>query len=255
MSQNGKKRKDNLQAEHSAEAIQHRLEAGTQHSYLRDFVYGAVDGAVTTFAVVSGVAGAGLSPGIILILGLANLLGDGFSMAAGNFLATKVDRRRLLKARQTEEIHIRDIPEGEREEVRQIFKAKGFEGETLEKIVDTITSDRKLWVDTMLREEWGLSLDIPSPWRAGLTTFAAFGAAGLVPLLPFLWNFFLSASMSAFAWSTVSTAAVFLAVGAAKSSFTGEHRFYSALETLFIGGSAACLAYLVGLFLKTLIQI
>ena len=62
------------------------LELGVRHSYLKDFVYGAIDGAVTTFAVVSGVAGAGLSAGVIIVLGLANLVGDGFSMAASNFL-------------------------------------------------------------------------------------------------------------------------------------------------------------------------
>jgi len=241
-----------LEQDHSTEAIQERLALGAEHSYLRDMVYGAVDGAVTTFAVVSGVAGAGLSVAVVLILGFANLLGDGFSMAAGNYLATKVDKRRLLKMRSIEETHIREVPEGEREEVRQIFKAKGFEGDILEKIVQTITADEELWVDTMLREEWGLSLHVPSPWRAGLSTFGAFAAAGLVPLIPFVINFIFKLQLDAFIWSSIFTATVFFLVGALKSSFTGEKWLRSGFETLLVGGSAATLAYLVGILLKNI---
>jgi hypothetical protein len=70
-----------MEHEHSVAAIQKRLSAGPTHSYLRDWIYGGIDGSVTTFAVVTGVAGAQLSPAIIVIMGFANLVGDGFSMA------------------------------------------------------------------------------------------------------------------------------------------------------------------------------
>ena len=243
----------NLEQDHSAEAIQQRLALGAAHSYHRDMVYGAVDGAVTTLAVVSGVAGAGVSAGIVLILGFANLLGDGFSMAAGNFLATNVDKRRLLKMRSIEEAHIRDVPEGEREEVRQIYKGKGFDGEILEKIVETITADKKLWVDTMLHEEWGLSLHVPSPWRAGICTFLAFIAAGLVPLLPFLCNLIVGLHLDAFVFSSFFTGFAFFFIGTTKSVVTGEKWLSSGLETLIVGGSAAGLAYLVGILLRTIV--
>lgn len=246
-------KKHKLEHDHSQEAICERLALGASHSYHRDMVYGAVDGAVTTFAVVSGVAGAELSVGIIIILGFANLLGDGFSMAAGNFLATNVDKRRLLKMRSIEEAHIREVPDGEREEVRQIFKAKGFEGDVLEKIVETITADKDLWVDTMLREEWGLSLQVPSPWRAGLSTFMAFIAAGLIPLLPFLCNILFGWHLEAFALSSFFTAVAFFIIGVSKSTVTGEKWLRSGLETLLVGGSAAVLAYFVGILLKTIV--
>src|SRR5688500_11987165 len=148
---------------------------------------GAVDGAVTTFAIVSGAAGAGLPNGIVLVLGFSNVLADGFSMAAGNFLRARSDQQHLERFRRMEETHIDRIPEGEREEIRQIFQGKGFEGEMLEKIVKVITDDRQQWVNTMLTEEWGLQLHPPSPWLSGLATMAAFVMAGLVPLLPLIF--------------------------------------------------------------------
>src|SRR5688500_20164740 len=80
-----------MEHEHSPEAIRRRLESGPTHNYLRDWIYGGIDGAVTTLAVVTGVAGAQLSPWIILVLGFANLLADGFSMAASNYLGTKAE--------------------------------------------------------------------------------------------------------------------------------------------------------------------
>src|SRR5207253_8566578 len=113
-----------MEQEHTADAIRARLSKPPRQSYLRDWVYGGIDGSVTTFAVVSGVAGAHLSPTVILILGVANLAGDGFSMAASNYSATRTEREELETLRRIEERHIDEHPEGEREEVRQIFAAK-----------------------------------------------------------------------------------------------------------------------------------
>lgn len=137
-------------------------------------MYGAIDGSVTTFAVVSGVAGADLSPGIIIVLGLANLTADGFSMAAGDYLASRTEQHQREKARRTEESHIRLNPEGEREEIRQIFARKGFSGPDLDRVVEIITSNPRQWVDTMMCEDLGLQLKGPSPLHAAFSAFAAF---------------------------------------------------------------------------------
>jgi VIT1/CCC1 family predicted Fe2+/Mn2+ transporter len=242
---------DLLQSEHTSEAIASRLAAAKSHSYLGDFVLGAVDGAVTTFAIVAGSAGAGLSSGVVLVLGLANVLADGFSMAAGNFLRARSDLQLLERFRAMEETHIDRNPEGEREEIRQIFRAKGFDGEMLERVVRVITEDRQRWVNTMLTDEWGLQLAPPSPWRAALATMSAFVLVGLVPLAP-LVVFMNRRASESFTISAILTGATFLAIGIVRGRVTDQRPLAAGLETLFIGGSAAFVAFLVGWLLQGL---
>ena len=188
------------EAEHTPAAIRQRLSEGTSHSYLRDFIFGGIDGAVTTFAVVCGVEGAALPVRIIIILGAANLLADGFSMAVSNFLGTRAEHQMRARVRRQEELHIARFPQGEREEIRQIFASKGFAGEDLARAVEIITADRRRWIDTMVREEHGLALDGPSPMRAAVVTFVAFAVIGLVPLLAFLLNLVVPVRIANPAW-------------------------------------------------------
>ena len=238
-----------MEHEHSVEAIQERLSAGPNHNYLRDWIYGGIDGAVTTFAVVTGVVGAHLAPVVIVIMGLANLFGDGFSMAASNFLGTRSEHDDVTRLEAIERRHIEVAPEGEREEVRQIFAAKGFAGDDLERVVDLITSDPDRWVRTMLTEEYGLPLEPRSAWRAALATFSAFGFCGLVPLIPFLLGL-----NHPFTVSVILTGAVFFIIGSVKSRWSTVSWWRSGISTLAVGGIAASLAYAVGVFLKNLVS-
>lgn len=238
-------------AEHTPEAISARLGQSPDQSYLKDSIYGAIDGAVTTFAVVSGVAGANLSFGIVIVLGLANLVGDGFSMAASNYLGSRAERQLVEKARRTEERHIELYPEGEREEVRQLLMARGFEGKLLEETLELTTSDQKRWVDMMLQDELGLALDGPAPLRAAVVTFVAFIVVGALPLLAFVPTLFGWEDLShPFFWSAVLTALAFFAVGAAKSLVVEQKWYWAGLETLAVGGTAASIAYAIGYLLR-----
>ena len=106
---------------HSPSEIAARLVNAKRPGHLRDMVYGGIDGAVTTLAIVAGVEGAGLSPNIIIALGFANVLADGFSMAAGNFAGTRAEAEDIARLRATEERHIDQFPDGEMEELRQIL--------------------------------------------------------------------------------------------------------------------------------------
>src|SRR5262249_45337802 len=151
-------------------------------------------------------AGAGLPGGVVIVLGAANLFGDGFSMAASNYLGTRADRQLVERARRIEEQHIAAHPDGEREEIRQIFQAKGLSGTDLEHIVTVVTSDRERWIETMIQEEYGLSLKGATPFRAAAVTFGAFVLLGALPLIPFIIQFFsLGASPEPFLLSSLIT--------------------------------------------------
>lgn len=233
--------------DHSPEAIRERLSKPFHPSYLRDWIYGGIDGVVTTFAIVSGVAGAQLSSKIVLVLGFANLIADGFSMAASNFLGTRAERDELAQLEAIELRHIDEVPEGEREEIRQIFRAKGLDGDPLERVVEAITSDRTRWVRTMLREEYGMPEEVRSPLRAAASTFVAFVLCGLVPLVPYLFG-----ATDAFGPALSASAMVFFAIGSLKSLWSPQSWWRSGFETLAIGSVAAAAAYGVGVLLRNL---
>ena len=236
---------DDLEHTHTAEAIAARLAKPPQPSYLRDWVLGGIDGAITTFAIVAGVAGAGLSHGVIIILGIANLVADGISMAAGNFSGVKAENDDYRRLRDMEQRHVEQTPDGEREEVRQIFQSKGFEGEDLDRAVAIITSDKQRWIDFMLAEEFGApQVERPAKLSA-LVTFGAFVICGAVPLIPYL----IGAPFS-FTIASIATAAVFFAIGSLKSKWSTGRWWVSGLETLGIGLIAAATAYFIGDVLK-----
>jgi vacuolar iron transporter family protein len=237
-----------LEHDHSREAIQKRLARDTHGNYLRDWIYGGIDGTITTFAIVAGVVGAELPGTVVLVLGLANLIADGFAMGAGNYSATKADvddYRRLLAI---ERKHIALEPSGEREEIRQIFALKGFSGMELERIVDVISADEALWAKTMAVEEYGVSPTLKSPLLAALNTSAAFVLCGLVPLVSYLIAYSL-------AWSVVATGFVFFGIGAAKSRWSLAGWGRSGVETLVIGMSAAGLSFVIGYGLRAFVKV
>jgi len=234
-----------MEHEHTREAIRKRFALGPRQSYLRDWVYGGIDGTVTTFAIVSGVVGARLSPQVILILGGASLIADGFAMAAANYLATRAEHEEFRHAEAVEHRHIDTFPEGERDEVREILLGIGISGELLDRVVEAVTADRDQWVRMMIRDEYGLPAAVRSPWRAAVSTFSAFLVCGFVPLVPFV-----AGAASAFWTAAAITSLMFVVIGALKSRWSVRPWWMSGLETLIIGGGAAVVAYAIGAWLR-----
>ncbi len=230
---------------HKPTEIEQRLQQGPTANYLKEWVYGGIDGVVTTFAIVAGVVGASLSPMIVLILGLANLIADGFSMAAGCYSATKADSDNYWRLRTREETHVKNFRDGEIEETRIILRNKGFEGEELEQMVHAISKDHDSWIEWMMQEEYGLSRPIHTPMHAALHTFAAFVICGSMPVFPFLFGF-----PHAIYWALFFSGITFFAIGSLKSMWSIHRWWKEGFSTLIIGMIAASLSYAIGYALK-----
>lgn len=237
---------------HTPEAIAARLNAGPKAHYLKEWVYGGIDGVVTTFAIVAAVIGANLSPFIVVILGLANLVGDGFSMAAGAYSGCKAEEDNYKRLRAMELSHIEKFPEGEREETRQIFAGKGFEGQELEVAVDMISRDTDTWVEFMLAEEFGVSRPIYTPLKAGINTFLAFIVCGAMPLLPYFLGLIVLVPAPHW-WALGLSGVTFFVIGSVKSLWSVHTWWGEGIVTSIIGLSAAGLAFGIGYGLQSFV--
>ncbi|MCH7883104.1 VIT1/CCC1 transporter family protein [Patescibacteria group bacterium] len=219
--------------------------------YLRDAVYGANDGIVTTFAVVAGVVGASLSPVIVILLGVASLLADGFSMAASSFLATRSAKDVFEREREVEKWEVAHHPKLEEAEIREILVKKGYGGNDLKEMITLITKNEEFWIDFMMYEELGfLPIEDGRAFRSAIVTFFAFIGAGFLPIVPYL---FITGDASAFLWSALFAILAFFIVGALRAFFTAKSWFWSGFEMLLVGGFAASIAYLAGFLIKILI--
>lgn len=225
------------------------------YNWLPDFVYGGIDGAVTTFAVVAGVVGAGLSTSVILILGFANLLADGLSMAVGKYSSDRAELEQIGFIKEEERKSIIEKPKEEKEEIRMILKELGFKGKDLSRAEKIITSDPETWVHMMLHHEFHILEDNINPKMGGFATFVAFILIGLVPLCAYLLQpVFDLSDDQAFLATILGTIGALFIVGTVKTRFSARHWFLAGLETSAVGGIAALVAYFVGVLLQGLVS-
>ncbi len=240
-------------AAHTTEAITAATEehAGSGSQYLGEMVYGGLDGIVTTFAVVSGVAGAQLGAGVVLIMGLANLLADGFSMAVGAFLSSKSEKELYDKEYERELWEIEHFPDGERQELVEVYEQKGYTEEEAEQLVNIHTTNKERWVNAMMVDELGMQKDESNPLLNALATFMAFLVAGALPLVIYLVGLVTPITPeAAFPISLALSGLGLFGLGASKVFFTRQNPWRSGLEMLVVGGLAAAVAYVVGVLLK-----
>jgi predicted membrane protein (TIGR00267 family) len=215
-------------------------------SELKNFILGGQDGVVNVFGLVVGVAAGTNDTKAVLIAGLACAAAESISMAAVAYTSTKAAKRYYDSEREREVRFIRDEPEVERREVREIYAKKGFKGQLLDKIVMHITKDRKLWADTMMSDELALSkTGVERPWKSALIVGLAAIVGSLIPVLPF---FFL-APMVAIPYVAVVCTLVLFAAGALEAKMTVGKWWKNGLEIAIVGMVAALAGYLIGWWL------
>lgn len=230
------------------ENLYHRHVAG---KYVGDFIYGANDGIITTFAIVAGAVGASLPSSVVLILGFANIVADGISMGASNYLGKRSEQDYARAQRKKEEWEIENLREIEVEEVREIFEKKGFKGRDLARAVEIVTSNRKVWLDVMMKDELGIIEEHGhDPRKHGLVTFGAFVVAGLIPLVPFIVPTF----FNSFLFSALLGAFALFAAGALRSMITTVSWIRGGFEVLIVGSAAALAAYFIGAIVEGIIR-
>lgn len=234
---------------HDAGGEPHRGGGG---QYIKSFVYGGLDGTITTFAVVAGVAGASLSSSVILILGFANLIADGIAMAFGDFLSTRAEQQYHSSERRREEWELENYPEGEKKELREVYEGKGLSSEDAETLVGILAKHPGIMVDTMMVEELGILEEEGSPLVNGLVTFLSFLLFGFLPLLVFVVIYLTSWELDGMLWACVLTGATLFSLGVAKSRFSLVRWWTAGLEMLLLGGLAASAAFFIGKALESL---
>lgn len=222
--------------------------------YIKDAVYAANDGIVTTFAVVASVVGAGLDPIVILILGFANMLADGFSMATGNYLGTSSESEHFQYERRREEKIFVESDGKAKQEINDILEEGGYDNKDIEIIADTISKNKKFFLDFIVFKRLGhMPRSKNYAIKSGIVTFFSFLFAGIVPLLPFIFLSDLTAG-EAFIWTIIFTTIALFVIGASRTIFTDKSWVAGGLEMLLVGGFAAVIAYFIGAFLKGLVS-
>lgn len=223
--------------------------------YLGESVYGGIDGVVTTFAVVAGAAGAGLSAKIILILGFANLIADGFSMGVGAYLSSKSEKALYDKKRADVMNEVEGERTGDKDLIHKLYRERGFKGDLLEDVVEIISKDKRHFVDVVMAEEHEMLPEKRSPFSIGLATYFAFIVVGFVPLLAYTVDAIFNLDMNnLFLVSMILTGAAFIGIGCLKSQITQSSKWRAIAETLVLGVLAAGFAYFIGDFLERVIS-
>ena len=218
-------------------------------SNVRDFVFGFGDGINTSLGIAAGVGGANVESNFIILAALIGMFTGAKAMAVQNYLAVKSHRELLKSEIAREEYEIENLPDREREEIEDIYKAKGFSGKDLEMIVNKITSDKKVWLDTMLTEELKLNVDVVgSPLKSALIMFGSFLLGGIIPIIPF---FFLDGYAAIGVAVGISLSASF-GVGAVKSRMAKTGIIKGGIEMAGLGTGVALIGFGIGAELNNL---
>jgi VIT1/CCC1 family predicted Fe2+/Mn2+ transporter len=211
--------------------------------FVRDLIFGLNDGVVSNFSLISGVAAAGPSHSVVLLAGVAGLIAGAVAMASGAYLSNKSQREVVAEEVRREAEEIDYAPEEERDELRRIYRLKGFSEEEVEVLVRRITADRQRWLETLVTEELGLSIHPgPPPLLDALFAGGGFAIGAVIPLLPFIFASGTGALVTA---AVLSVVGLFL-MGASKTLITSRSAARSGFEMVVVGVGAAAVTNVVG---------
>ena len=214
-----------------------------ESSSIRDFVFGFGDGINTSLGLVAGVGGANESSSIIILAALVAMFTGAKAMAVQNYLAVRSQRQILQSEIEREKWEMENVPNAEIQEIEDIYKEKGFSGSELENIVKKITSNKKVWLDTMLTEELKLNLEIVgSPLKSAFRMFGAFLIGGILPIIPY---FFSNGYVPLLIAIGTSLSASFV-IGAFKSKLANLNMIRGGLEMAGMGTGIALIGYGIG---------
>ena len=209
---------------------------------IREVVFGANDGLISSLALVSGMAGATPNRSAILIAGLAGVVAGTVSMAIGAFVSAKSVREFQESEEQRERYEIEHVPELEREELAEIYRQKGFAGAELERVLDRLTENPERWLRVMMAEELGLAGEVLNPYMAALVMGIAFALGGIVPVISYFW----SEGTVALITSVGLTAVGLFGVGYWRGALANSSWFGKGLEMVGLGGLSFFLSYGIG---------
>ena len=221
---------------------------------IRSVILGLNDGLISTFTLLVGVAAATLtsigSNSIVILTGFAAMVSGAISMGLGEYISSKSEYNYIKNELKKERAEIELFPDEEREEVKEIFENMGLEGETLNACVDTITSNKQVWLDFLTKSELGLE-EPENPILGAILTFLSFVFGSFLTLFAYFFDIgFFSLVLS----SIISFLMLFI-VGTLKTKITGENKIKSGLEMLIIGIIAFIASYGIGTLLEQLISV
>jgi VIT1/CCC1 family predicted Fe2+/Mn2+ transporter len=224
-------------------------------SYISEFVYGAIDGTVTTFAVVAAAAGAGLGVSVALVMGIANLFADGFSMGVSAYLGKKSGKAQTQKLKTEFRNKISSDTKLRDHLTEHMQDGYGLSGELLDNAVNSAMKNPQKVINHLEQDLFGAIESDDNPLHLGLATFVAFILLGSVPLLAYLFTVINGTTTgdTLFIITCILTLIAFAIIGYCKGYVTKTNRIKAVLETMFLGGSAAAISFIVGKSLESLI--
>jgi VIT1/CCC1 family predicted Fe2+/Mn2+ transporter len=222
------------------------LEVGHEHrevsgGWLRPTVFGMVDGLVSNFGLIAGVAAASSGARPVMIAGVAGLLAGAFSMASGEYVSVRSQNESMQAEVEVERLELKHNPEAELAELTQIYIDRGVDPELAQLVAEQLSVDPKQALEIHAKEELGVDIhDLPSPWVASGSSFLSFSLGALLPLLPFLFG-------ADVLWlAAILTLAGLFITGAITARFTTRPWYYAGGRQLALGAVTFAITYGIG---------